>query len=256
MMLENHTNAIEKVLLAQSLAARNAGHPNLRGGPREWFIRDFLENHLPSNLEIGQGEIINENSQPRPSQGEYRPQADIVIYRRDLPKIQYSKDNAAYFAEGVIATIESKSVLTKEELQNACKASQTHKNMYRNPPLYSFGDFPDTIITYIVAYDGPAYIETVARWLPEITNDIGGTPNDLADMIIVLGKGVVWKIDRFRGIPTDNIPKGRTWAFTQQKESNLFMLFTHFLTWCSSLSSPPDTTSYASNIFFQEFDSI
>ena len=49
-MLENHTNAIEKVLLAQSLAARNAGHPNLRGGPREWFIRDFLENHLGAAL--------------------------------------------------------------------------------------------------------------------------------------------------------------------------------------------------------------
>lgn len=255
-MLENHTNAIEKVLLAQSLAARNAGHPNLRGGPREWFIRDFLENHFPSNLEIGQGEIINEDSQPGPSQGEYRPQVDIVIYRRDLPKIQYSRDNAAYFAEGVIATIESKSVLTKEELRNACKASQNHKNLYRSQPLHSFGNLPDSIITYVVAYDGPANIETVAGWLPEILSDIGGTPNDLVDMITVLGKGVVWKIENFRGISIENVPKGHSWAFIQQEENNLFTLFTHFLTWCSSLSSPPDTTSYASNIFFQEFDTI
>ena len=207
-------------------------------------------------MEIGQGEIINENSQPGPSPGEYRPQVDIVIYRKDLPKIQYSKDNAAYFAEGVIATIESKSALTKEELQNACKASQNHKNLYRSQPLHSFGDLPGNIITYVVAYEGPAHIETVARWLPEILNDIGGAPNELVDMIIVLGKGVVWKIESFRGIPTDNIPKGHSRAFTEQEENNLFMLFTHFLTWCSCLSSPPDTTSYASNIFFQEFDTI
>jgi len=63
-MLESHINAIENVLLAQSIAAKNAGHPNLRGGPREWFIRDFLQSHLPSTLEIGQGEIIQFNSKP------------------------------------------------------------------------------------------------------------------------------------------------------------------------------------------------
>ena len=37
MMVENHINAIEKVLPAQSLGARNAGHPNLRG--KETFER-------------------------------------------------------------------------------------------------------------------------------------------------------------------------------------------------------------------------
>ncbi len=67
-MILSHTNAIEKVLLAQSIAANTAGHPNLRGGPREWFIRDFLENHLPSTLQLGQGEIIDEDSKPHPSQ--------------------------------------------------------------------------------------------------------------------------------------------------------------------------------------------
>jgi len=65
-MILSHTNAIEKVLIAQSRAAQHAGHPNLRGGPREWFIHDFLEDHLPSRLEIGQGEIIDEDSRPDP----------------------------------------------------------------------------------------------------------------------------------------------------------------------------------------------
>gem|GEM_PF-6939637 len=42
MMLENHTNAIEKVLPAQSLTARNAGHPNLRGCLKSALHRTFL----------------------------------------------------------------------------------------------------------------------------------------------------------------------------------------------------------------------
>jgi hypothetical protein len=54
-MLKSHLDAIESVLLYQSITASNPGHPNLRGGPREWFIRDFLRNHLPDVLQIRQG---------------------------------------------------------------------------------------------------------------------------------------------------------------------------------------------------------
>jgi Domain of unknown function (DUF6602) len=124
-MLASHLNAIEKVLIAQSHVAANAGHPNLRGGPREWFIREFLETHLPTTLEIGQGEIIDVNSPPRPSPGTYRPQVDIVIYRRDVPKITFSRTDAAFLVEGVMATIESKSELKKEGggLKEVCEHS-------------------------------------------------------------------------------------------------------------------------------------
>src|SRR5438046_816940 len=100
-MLQSHLNAIEKALLTQSELAKNAGHPNLRGGPREWLIRGFLLGHLPSNLEIGQGEIIDPFSKPNPPQGSYRPQVDIVIYRRDLPKITLSPFDQAFLVEGV-----------------------------------------------------------------------------------------------------------------------------------------------------------
>jgi hypothetical protein len=86
-MLKSHINAIESVLLSQSKTASHAGHPNLRGGPREWFIRDFLSAHLPAVLQIGQGEIIDHDSTPNPRPDEYRPQVDIVLYRKDLPII-------------------------------------------------------------------------------------------------------------------------------------------------------------------------
>lgn len=252
-MLEAHTNALERVLLAQSKAAQNAGHPNLRGGPREWFIRDFLENHLPSNLEIGQGEVIDENTKPNATQKKYRNQIDIVIYRRDLPKISYSKDNMAFFVEGVVATIESKSKITKAELKKACSSCKNHRNLVKSPPTQALGTPPNFILSYVVAYDGPKTIKTVAKWLPTIRSELNASEDELVDMIIVLGKGVVWNIQKFPAIPTINIPTGANWAYIQQSERNLFLLFTHFLSWSSSLTPPPDTTGYASSIFFQKY---
>ncbi len=255
-MILSHTNAIEKVLIAQSAAAQNAGHPNLRGGPREWFIRDFLHNHLPTTLEIGQGEIIDEDSKPSPSQGSYRPQVDIVVYRRDLPRITYSRDNAAFLAEGVIATIESKSVLTKADLSNACKAALVHKSLKRSPPLHAFGIPLECILSYVVAFDGPQNVLTVAEWLPEIASDLNATPDKLVDMVVVLGKGVVWQSSAFSSIPAFALPSETRWAYFKQPERNLFMMFMHMLTWVSCISIPPSALGYVSKVYFEPYDIV
>ncbi len=257
-MLLSHINAIEKILVAQGAAAQIAGHPSLRGWPREWFIRDFLTNHLPSNLEIGHGEIIDQNSTPEPPQGDYRPEVDIVIYRRDLPKIAYSRDNTAFLSEGVLATIESKSVLKKEDLLNACKASLIHKNLTRNQPLYVVGDEfpPDKIVSYVIAYDGPSKIKTVANWLPEITQELGTTVENMVDIIVILGKGVLWQKDKVPVIPASDIPQEKRWIYFEQSEKNLFLLFTHMMSLCAYLSSPPDTLGYGFKLSFETYETI
>ena len=255
-MILSHTNAIEKVLLAQSAAAQNAGHPNLRGGPREWFIRDFLQNHLPTNLEIGQGEIIDEDSKPNPSPGNYRPQVDIVVYRRDLPRITYSKENAAYLSEGVIATIECKSVITKDDLTNACQAALKHKRLKRSLPLHAFGQMPEYVFSYLVAFDGPERISTVAEWLPDIVEKLNTTRDAAVDMIVVLGKGVIWQAKAFASIPGFMPPEGARWLFFEQAERNLFVLFMHMLTWVSFISVPPSALGYVTKVYFEPYKTI
>ncbi|HPO16077.1 MAG TPA: hypothetical protein PLI09_21755 [Candidatus Hydrogenedentes bacterium] len=254
-MIISHTNALEKILVAQSEVARNAGHPNLRGGPREWFIREFLQNHFPTHLEIGQGEIIDEDSKPNPPQDEYRPQVDIVVYRRDMPRITYSRDNAAYLTEGVVATIESKSVITENELEKACKAAQYHKALKRTRPTLPSGPIPPPIQTYIIAYEGPEKIKTVAVWLSRIAADLGVPHEELIDLVVVLGKGVIWHHKSFRDLKQLTPPEDM-WAFLQQEERNLFMFFVHMLTWITYLSGPPNTLNYVSKFVFEEYDTI
>lgn len=255
-MILSHTNAIEKVLIAQSQAAQHAGHPNLRGGPREWFIHDFLEDHLPSRLEIGQGEIIDEDSRPDPPRSKYRPQVDIVIYRNDLPRISYSPQNTAYLAEGVIATIESKSTLAKDDLEQACRASLTHKSLKRSPPQHSFGQGPPKIQSYVLAYDGPQNMSTVANWLPDISHKLSVPPEELVDLVVVLGKGVIWHSSAFKEVDPLVPPENATWAYFEQEDRNLFMLFMHMLTWVSYLSVPPSALGYVSRVFFEPYQTI
>lgn len=257
-MLLSHINAIEKILVAQGEAAQIAGHPNLRGWPREWFIRDFLINHLPSSLEIGHGEIIDQDSTPEPRQTEYRPEVDIIIYRHDLPKIAYSRENTAYLAEGVLATIESKSYLTKEGLLKACQTSTIHKSLNRSVPLHALGDFPpEKIVSYVIAYDcEPKDIATVANWLPDIDSKLNSHSYDLVDMIVVLGKGVIWQKDKVNVIPESRLPRESKWVYFDQNEKNLFLFFTHMMTLSMYLSAPPDTLGYGFKFDFEPYGTI
>jgi len=58
-MLKSHMDAKENALVAISQIPENSGHSLHRGTPREAFIREFLEAHLPENVAIGAGEIID-----------------------------------------------------------------------------------------------------------------------------------------------------------------------------------------------------
>lgn len=258
-MILSHMNALEKVLIAQSEIARNAGHPNLRGGPREWFIRDFLQNHLPTSLEIGQGEIIDEDSKPHPPRDGYRNQVDVIIYRRDMPRITYAFDNAAFLAEGVVASLEIKSILTKETLYSGCKAAKNHKSMRRSPLLHCFGaNPPEAILCYMVSYEcGNNSISEVASWLPEIAKNLQVNADKLMDVIVVLGKGIIFQGKAISALPGfQGLDESNQWIYFNQADKNLFMLFVHMLTWISFISSPPSALGYVSLLDFEKYETI
>jgi len=254
-MLQSHLNAIEQILIAQSQAAQNSGHPNLRGGPREWFIRDFLQAHLPSTLEIGQGEIIDVNSIPNPAPGNYRPQTDVVIYRRDLPKISYSPNDIAFLSEGVMATIESKSVITDTELENANRAANTHSGLTRAASTMRIGR-AHKMYKYVLAYDGPANMSTVVGWIGRQLTTNNWIAENVVDMIVVLGKGIVWKLSAFPELTIQNAVANATWAYVDQLDKNLLTLFIHMLTWANASSSPPNVLGYVRNVQFQNVQTI
>lgn len=127
-LLKAHLEIIEQILLAKYKVPANSGHSIHKGTPREAFIKEFLEGHLSDRVAIGHGEIIDAHSKPK----EKRNQIDIVLYKRDYPRIDFGGGIYAFLAESVVATIEVKSELTPEELEQAIKAASNVKKLQRS----------------------------------------------------------------------------------------------------------------------------
>ena len=238
-MLKSHMDSVERSLLAISRIPANSGNSLHKGTPREAFIKEYLEGHLPSNVAIGTGEIIDANSRP----GQSRNQYDIVVYKRSYPKLDFGGGINGYLIESVIATIEVKSDLTKTEFGKAAKAAHNAKSLLPNSvSMLRAGYVPPSILNYVVAYDGPANMKTVHGWiasefpdqgipathLPQDSSERLKTKGEAIDAVFVLGKGFLY---------FDNVPIGFVdhqarqtnpalrWVFADTTDGNLLLLF-------------------------------
>jgi Domain of unknown function (DUF6602) len=238
-MLKSHMDAVENQLLATSRVPANSGHSLHKGTPREAFIKEFLEGHLPSNVAIGTGEIIDANSKP----GQQRNQYDIVIYRRSYPKLDFGGGVSGFLIESVVATIEVKSTLTQAEFTNAASAAKNCKALAPNTvQSFQTGYVPPCVLNYVVAYDGPASLKTVHGWIAKEYPNLGigslvlstdenrriSTAAEAVDAVFILGKGFLY---------FDNVPTGFAnaaaraanpncnWVFADTSAGNLLLLF-------------------------------
>lgn len=213
-MLNSHMNAIENALIAISKIPANSGHSLHKGTPREAFIKEFLQSHLPENVAIGTGEIIDASSKPNVQ----RNQFDIVIYKKNYPKLDFGGGINAFLIESVIATVEVKSTLTKEDLEQSIKAAYASKSLIPNiSTSFHAGYIPPKVLNYVVAYDGPAKMETIYNWIPAIHSQQGittpnlpsnhdqrlNTPSPSIDGVFVMNKGFVY----FDNVPYGFIPE-------------------------------------------------
>ena len=119
-MLKSHMDAVESALVVISKIPDNSGHSLHKGTPREAFIREFLQSHLPENMAFGTGEIIDANSKP----GQQRNQFDIVIYRKSYPKLDFGGGVNGFLIESVIAP-RGKEVLSGERLSTLVNPDPT-----------------------------------------------------------------------------------------------------------------------------------
>jgi hypothetical protein len=238
-MLKSHMDARENALVVISKIPANSGHSLHKGTPREAFIREFLETHLPENVAIGTGEMIDASSRPR----EQRNQFDIVIYKKNYPKLDFGGGVSGFLVESVIATVEVKSTLTQADVSQAIVAAKNAKSLTPNVTTsFLTGYIPPRVLNYVVAYDGPAQMSTVYNWVPSIHATLGIAVPDLPqdaqqranvaspsiDGVFVLNKGFLY---------FDNVPSGfataqtRTahpdmkWVFADSSSGNLLLLF-------------------------------
>ncbi len=237
-MLLAHMSTVEEHLLTISRIPANSGHSLHKGTPREAFIREFLEKHLNSNVAIGAGEIIDSRSKP----GEGRNQFDIVIYKRNYPRLDFGGGINAFLAESVIATIEVKSLLDKSGIEQAAGAATIAKQLHKSEvKTFMAGYIPPSILAYVVAYDGPAKMETVHTWVKEVYAAKGIIEPDLPtegnrtsisspslDGVFLLGKGFLNFDNSPFGFISEEARKAHPnvhWAIANAERGSLLSLF-------------------------------
>jgi hypothetical protein len=250
-MLKTHMDAIERLLVQQATIQNSTGHSLHKGTPREVFIREYLVTHLPANLAIGTGEIIDSDSKP----GESRNQFDIVIYKNNYPKLDFGGGISGFLIESVIATIEVKSTLDEDGIIQTVDAAQKLKSL--KPSIsssISSGYIPPKVLNYVVAYSGPAKMQTVNGWisnaharssavipdLPSEDNLRYAAPSYSLDGVFVLNKGFLY---------FDNVPMGFVstearkqnpslkWVFADKPDGNLLLLFLFLQTATSNMQA-------------------
>jgi hypothetical protein len=246
-MLATHMAKVEAKLLHAAQIPAGAGHPVNKGTPREVFIREFLSDHLPQDLAIGEGEIISADSQPN----EMRNQFEIVLYKHDFPKLMFGGGINAFLLESVVSTIEVKSTLRKKELRSAVKAARNIKALNRHFARSRYTSLlqmisPPSPSCYVIAYGGPAKMETTREWLLTICTEEGiklpelpATPQRYGiacptiDGIFVLGKGFVQFDNLAPGfLPPEQRPKHPEMRYYVGKTRDgtlltFFMFLTH-----------------------------
>jgi hypothetical protein len=232
-MLVAHLNNRENLLLHQTAIPAIGGHSLHLGIPREAFVRDFLEDHLPSGLSIGSGEIIDCNSAP----GVPRNQHDIVIYRNNFPRIYLGGGISAFLNEAVVATIEVKSTLDQDGVNQTVGAARAVKNL-----TASRQGIVRPIASYMVAYAGPANMSTAFGWIrnayaarflsdPQLEPACGPRnmiPSSALDGVFILGKGSCLfenNVGYLSGAGYYNSDPNMTWSVADCEIGSLALFF-------------------------------
>ena len=126
-LIQAYSTSIVRGLIERTKSLSNLNHKLLKGELRELFVSNILDSFLTNQFGIGSGIIVNQK-------GEQSNQTDIIIYdNRVLPPFIKEQHLGVYPAECVLATIEIKSYLRKNELLKAeVSAKKIHDEIY-NP---------------------------------------------------------------------------------------------------------------------------
>jgi len=102
----------ETTLTAEAERAGLLEHGASVGAVREFLIHRVLRTLLPSAVDVCSGRAVS-------ASGDMSRQLDVIVYDSRFPRFEAQRGLGLYPLEGIIATIEIKSTLTKPKLSEA-----------------------------------------------------------------------------------------------------------------------------------------
>lgn len=111
-VIHDWLDRLEKIIEEEARLAGLFQHSTLIGTAREFIIQNILKRCLPPVIHYGSGKIFDSN-------GNYSKQIDLVIFDSRFPCLEINNGAGLYPIEGVIATVEIKSTITKGAIKDA-----------------------------------------------------------------------------------------------------------------------------------------
>lgn len=110
--VHNYFKESLSILLNLHKLSSSANHSTIIGNTREAFVKNFLKNILPTDVEYKTGQTVN-------IRGRLSNQLDIILQKSSSPKLSLDGDSQICFYEAIMAVIEIKSNLKNTELDKA-----------------------------------------------------------------------------------------------------------------------------------------
>lgn len=186
--------------LELSLQKVRAGvnHNLSTGQSLEEAVRVFLRKHLPTNVSVAQGQIID-------STGAISKQLDVILYDPQATPILYTSEEEGHRlvpVEGVLGVVEVKTNLTASMIPGIIENMQSVKNMQKTayhrpltPPFISetynmYGQELDSfpVIYSLFAFESSSFENLIPDF--RLLNDTLA-PSDRIDHACLLDKGVI-----------------------------------------------------------------
>jgi hypothetical protein len=194
-------------------------------------FRSFLQEYLPRDMSVGQGEVID-------TAGNRSGQVDVVITAADHPFLFRSDAPGLFLIEGIAAAGEMKTVLTSGELKKALDNAVRFKRLKPahiqgsliNANESDIARFYDSRPYFLFAFESQLTLGTVLKKVTEFEADAGGT---VLDGVFLLDRG--WAINFGDGqgsfrFGTPDGPSVNGWVIQDVDE----VLF-DFLVWVSAV---------------------
>jgi hypothetical protein len=105
-------------IVAQGKALGGVSHPGIIGRLREIFVQDMIRPFIPPTVVALTGTIVSLSGNRQ-----HRRQDDVVLFAKDRAPLLMDLEQAVIPIEGVLAHVEVKSTLTRDDLKKAVLAA-------------------------------------------------------------------------------------------------------------------------------------
>lgn len=233
-------SAAKKMQIEFEEITSQVNHRPTKGDFRENILKDFLKKYLPENFGICKGIVIDVD-------GNQSNQQDILIYDKSFtPRFLHTDDENVLPIESILATIEVKSTLTREELRKALDNIKSIRSLNKS---FSSGQVITTYhpFGFIFSYDSinmENLIEVYRVFFRQSTSD------SLPTLICSLQKGCIlhmWK-ENIEYISINLVNSTFGLRKSEEKGDNLmlfYLILTKALFFENHNNRFPDLSQYA-----------